>query len=116
MLSVAFSPNGRMLATGDSNQNTILWDLRSRLAVPLYGNTGQVEGVAFAPGGSTLASASVDQTVRVRGPLPPKITLESVYARLCGVVKRNLSAREWNEFLSGEPYEKTCPAWPSGEG
>ncbi len=89
-----------------------LWDLRSKLGMAYGGHAGSIQGIAFSPDGHSLASASLDQTVQVRGPLPSSVTPSAVFARLCGVVRRNLSSTEWNEFLPGQPYEKTCPAWP----
>jgi hypothetical protein len=27
-------------------------------------------------------------------------------------VRRNLTRAEWRQDLPGEPYHRTCPAWP----
>jgi RNA polymerase sigma factor (sigma-70 family) len=59
--SVAYSPDGKTLASG-SNDNTIkLWDIAmGKERASLKGHTGTVYSVAFSPDGKTLASASAD--------------------------------------------------------
>jgi WD40 repeat protein len=72
--SLAFSPDGRTLACGCSN-NTLVLREASTLAVSttFEGHTGQVLALAWTPDGRVLASGSVDTTVRlwdVTGALP----------------------------------------------
>jgi WD40 repeat protein len=35
-------------------------------------------------------------------------------ATACQIAGRNLSHAEWNEYLTGQPYRRTCPQWPAG--
>jgi serine/threonine protein kinase len=66
VLSVAFSPNGGLLASGSSDSTINLWDVTSGRSVrQLTGHKGQVFGVAFSPNGRMLASASGDRTVKL---------------------------------------------------
>jgi hypothetical protein len=64
---VAFSPDGRLLASGSGDNSVILWDLEAGrpLHPPLRGHTNYVQSVAFNPGGDRLVSASLDHTVRI---------------------------------------------------
>ena len=67
VLSVTFSPDGKILASaggGYNNPKIILWDVanRSKLAV-LEGHPRSVYSLAFSPDGKTLASASLDRTI-----------------------------------------------------
>jgi WD40 repeat protein len=64
--SVAFSPDGQLLATGDASGEIHLWQVANgRQLIICKGHSGWVRSVAFSPDGTTLASASSDQTIRL---------------------------------------------------
>jgi WD40 repeat protein len=67
VLSVAFSPDGKTLASGQFNGPVQLWDMATHRQIgrPLTGHTSEVSSVAFSPDGKTLASAGSDGTVRL---------------------------------------------------
>ena len=65
VLSVAFSPDRRTLASGSNDQTIRLWNLANGQARVLTGHTDRVDTVAFSPDGRTLASGSRDETVRL---------------------------------------------------
>jgi WD40 repeat protein/serine/threonine protein kinase len=65
-LNVAFSPDGRRLATGGEHNTIIIWDVESgRELDTLWGHTGEVYAVEFSRDGQWLASAGGDCTVKI---------------------------------------------------
>jgi WD40 repeat protein len=66
-LSVAFSPDGKLLAAGVAFQEGIrLWDVATgKQKSTLKGHAHSVQSVAFSPDGKLLASGSTDQTIKL---------------------------------------------------
>jgi Protein kinase domain/WD domain, G-beta repeat len=66
-LSVAFSPDGGVLASGNSNQPVHLWRLtgRFRASETTLSDDTDVLSVAFSPDGRTLATANFYKTIRL---------------------------------------------------
>lgn len=65
--AIAYSPDGKRLATGDSTGVVKIWDIGRRLNPRvLRGHTNQVLSLCFSPNGENIASASADDIVFVR--------------------------------------------------
>ena len=64
--SLAFSPDGRLLAAGSEDGKMILWDTKTGKSLASWnGHQGAVTTLAFSPDGSALASAGWDKSIRL---------------------------------------------------
>ena len=67
VISVAFTQDGKTLASGSRDGTVILWDVATRqpLGEPLTSQGASVSSIAFSPDGKTLAVAMGDKPIKL---------------------------------------------------
>jgi WD40 repeat protein len=105
--SVAFSPDGKMLAAGVADGTTWLWDVhdpaRPGLLATLTGPALQVYSVTFGQGSRTLAAGSADGTVRLWETRPA-----AAADAVCATSGQPLSRAEWASYIPEVAYHPPC--------
>lgn len=62
---VAFSPDGAVFASGDSDGNIVIWDTASQTPSAQFSAEAAIDDLAFSPDGSQLVSVSDEQVVQL---------------------------------------------------
>jgi WD40 repeat protein len=66
VFSVAYSPDGELIAVGDDNGDVLLFHATSgEFRLRCVGHSDVISAVAFSPHGQTIASSSFDNTIRL---------------------------------------------------
>jgi WD40 repeat protein/DNA-binding CsgD family transcriptional regulator len=66
ILTIDFSPDGKTLATGDTDYTVHLWNVAtSEQTLSWQGHEDWIRSVRFSPDGTLLATGSEDQTIRL---------------------------------------------------
>lgn len=110
---VAFSPDGRRLATVGSQSGTLL--LIDVISGQSYGPalldqrnklmTGMLLSVTFSPDGKSLASGNNSGAAFLWNIDPAAWRVQA-----CATARRNMTPGEWATYMPvNEPYRKTCP-------
>jgi WD40 repeat protein len=104
--SLAFSRDGKMLASVSNETEIRLWDVDTHepigalFAVP---QDKTIRSVVFSSSSGLLASNSEGDAI---------IFWDGDYqawsARACAIVNRNLTESEWNTYMGNRPYRRTC--------
>jgi WD40 repeat protein len=65
VMSLAYSPDGKLLATGEQSGIGRLWEISGREIAQLQGHDGWLGNAVFSPNGELLATCGQDGTIRL---------------------------------------------------
>jgi eukaryotic-like serine/threonine-protein kinase len=112
--SVAFTPDGKTLASASSDGTAKLWDVaRGQEQVTLRWQTGRLYSVAFSPDGKLLASGGDDATIRLWdvASRTPRTTLAGHNDRV-----KTIAFSSDGQLIASGSFDKTVKLWDVSSG
>ncbi|MGZ4674797.1 MAG: WD40 repeat domain-containing protein, partial [Ilumatobacteraceae bacterium] len=111
MMSVAFSADGTMLATGAFDASFSLWDVATRRQIgpSLIAPASIIRSVGFVADDNMLAAVGEDVMFSY------DLNVNRWLERACAVANHNLTEAEWEQYLPTAKYRITCPDVVTGE-
>ena len=110
---ISFNEEDRLLVTSSWDKTAKIWDMKyiNDLPIVLKNHQSWVHMADFDSKGKYVITVSQDNYARFWPTLA-----EDMISSFCEGANRNLSKKEWAQYIGAEiPYELTCENYPEGE-